>query len=270
MENYSVLMTVYIKDNPDYMRLGIDSMLKQTVKTNDFVLVCDGPITDTQNDMIALYQERNPGLFNVIRLQENVGLGVALQSGLLVCRNEIVARMDNDDIAIPERCEKELQAICTHNDVSVVGSYVNEFDGSIDNVLKLKKVPTSYEDIKAFARRRNPFNHSTVMLRKSDVISAGSYSDMRTNQDVELWVRMLNKGYKGLNLAEALVSFRFDVGTYDRRRDKRNVILMINVWKGFWKKHYCGLTDYLYVALIQIGIMIIPKTLLMRAYNRFR
>ena len=213
MENYSVLMTVYQKDDPDYMRLSIDSMLNQTIKTNDFVLVCDGPITDAQKDLISQYIAINPELFNVVQLKENVGLGIALQRGLVLCKNELVARMDDDDVATPERCEKELKIICAEDEISIVGSYVSEFDGLIDNVLKLKKVPISYDEITKFAKRRNPFNHSTVMFRKSDVLEAGNYSDMRTNQDVELWVRMLNKGYIGVNIPDALVYFRFDQRT---------------------------------------------------------
>ena len=111
MADYSVLMSVYKKENPEYLKTAIDSMLNQSVATNDFVLVCDGPLTDSLDEVISNFEKTNPGLFNVVRLPENKGLALALNEGITHCKNEIVARMDSDDFSKPDRIEKQLKAM---------------------------------------------------------------------------------------------------------------------------------------------------------------
>lgn len=270
MENYSVLMTVYKKDNPNYVKQGIDSMLEQTILTNDFVLVCDGPLTPELDELIERYVVENGSIFNVIRMEKNVGLGAALRYGLPLCKNRLVARMDDDDVAYPDRCEKELKFYEGHQDVSILGSYVTEFESSIDNVMREKEVPTDLSSIISFSKRRNPFNHSTVMIDKDKILAVGNYSEMRTNQDVELWVRALNSGLIGANLPESLVYFRFDNDTYMRRKDLKNVKLMVQVWKEFYKKGYCGLGDFLMVSIMQYGVAFAPTKMIQWAYDHLR
>ncbi|MCR5324870.1 MAG: glycosyltransferase [Lachnospiraceae bacterium] len=270
MIDYSVLMTVYRKDSPEYFEQSVSSMLNQTCKTNDFVLVCDGELTNELEQSIKKAFTGNEHILNLVRLSENVGLGQALHDGLPLCKNEWIARMDDDDIAHLDRCEIELDYIKSHPDVSILGSYVSEFENDPKSPLREKKVPLEQEDIIKFSKRRNPFNHSTLMIKKRDILASGNYSTMRTNQDVDTWVRVLNKGYKGANIPQALVDFRFDKNTYDRRKEWKNIKLMLDVWKNFWKKGYCSLVDYLYVYIMQISIFIMPGKLLKWAYNHFR
>ena len=270
MSNYSVLMTAYKKDDPGFAKLAIDSMLNQTKPTNDFVLVCDGPLTPELDDLIEEYAKGYPEVFRVIRLEENVGLGKALKTGLLECKNELVARMDDDDISVPYRCEKQAELLDNRPEVSIVGSYMDEFEEDYTHPLRTKAVPCEIEDIKKYSRRRNPFNHSTVMFRKSAILAAGNYSEMRTNQDVELWTRFINAGYVGCNIPESLVLFRFDRNTYQRRKDWKNVKLLINVWKDFKKKKYCSYTDYLCVYWSQIAVFLMPSFVLRWLYEIMR
>ncbi len=270
MDNYSVLMTVYKKDNPDYLKAGIDSMLAQTHKTNDFVLVCDGELTKNLNTTIDAYANGYPKIFNIVRLPQNVGLGAALRQGIHICKNEFIARMDNDDIAKPQRCEHETEYLMKNPDCALVGAHMNEFYDDPNIPIRVKKVPIGFENIKKYARRRNPFNHSTVMLRKTAVLEAGNYSEMRTNQDVELWVRMLNNGYRCENIDEILVDFRFDSKTLERRKEWKNSKLMIDIWKQFRKNKYCSYLDYTIVKFAQIAIYIMPKKMLNWVYNNLR
>lgn len=270
MENYSVLMTVYKKDSPEFFKTSVDSMLNQTVMTNDFVLVCDGELTDELNNLINNYEQKYKNLFNVVRLPSNIGLGCALAQGILECKNELVARMDDDDISHKDRCEKQLNFFANNPDIDLLSSYVSEFEHNPLEPIRIKKVPTKQNEILKFSKRRNPFNHSAVMVKKSSLIDAGNYSVMRTNQDVDTWVRMLNQGYVGANIDEVLVDFRFDNNTYSRRKNWKNVKLMIDVWKNFYKKGYCSYSDYLYVLCIQIGVLIIPQKILHWAYDNFR
>ncbi len=269
MNEYSVLMTVYKSDNPLFIREAIDSMLHQTIRTNDFVIVCDGLLTNEIDNLLDGYSKDYKDIINLIRLKENVGLGAALQQGVLLCKNELIARMDDDDISMPDRCEKEMDVL-KNSDLSIVGSYVKEFYNNQYEEGRIKKVPARYDEIIKFSRRRNPFNHSTVMFRKNDLIQAGNYSNMRTNQDVELWVRMLNNGYKGENITEPLVNFRFNRDTYSRRKEIKNIKLMIELWRDFWKKKYCSFVDYLYVLSTQLFIAIAPVKVTELLYELIR
>lgn len=270
MENYSVLMTVYQKDDPEFARAGIDSMLAQTYKTNDFVLVCDGPLSAALDRLLESYEAACGDMFRVVRLPENVGLGTALRHGLPLCKNELVARMDNDDIAKPERCQLQVAFLEENPDCALVSAHMNEFDADPSSPIRVKKVPVGFENIKKYARRRNPFNHSAVMFRKSKVLEAGNYSTMRTNQDVELWVRMLNQGCRCENLDQVLVDFRFDSNTLQRRKNWKNSRLMIQIWKQFCKNGYCSRWDYTVVAAVQLAIYLMPKSLLNWVYDHLR
>ena len=263
-------MTVYKKDAPEYFIQSVSSMLNQTVKTDDFVLVCDGPITEELEQAIKVAFKGNESVLNLVRLPQNVGLGQALHDGLPLCKNEWVARMDDDDIAHPDRCEIQLSIIEKNPQLTIVGSYVNEFEDNPESPIRVKSVPEEQSEILRFSKRRNPFNHSTVMIKKSDVLAAGNYSTMRTNQDVDTWIRVINKGYIGYNIPYALVDFRFDKSTYERRKEWKNIKLMIDVWKNFWKQGYCTIVDYWYVSLIQIAVFIMPRKLLHWFYNHLR
>lgn len=270
MENYSVLMTIYKKDNPIFVRQSIDSVLAQTILTDDFLLICDGPLTNELDELVDKYAREGKDFFRVIRLEKNIGLGAALRFGLPLCKNRLVARMDDDDIAYPDRCEKELEFYASHPEISILGSYVTEFENNIENIIREKRVPADMKSIMNFSKRRNPFNHSTVMMDKDRIISVGNYSEMRTNQDVELWVRALNNGLIGANLSESLVYFRFDNDTYQRRKDIKNVRLMVQVWRDFYKKNYCTIFDYMSVAVTQYVVALAPKNLIKWAYDHLR
>jgi glycosyltransferase involved in cell wall biosynthesis len=262
-------MTMYRKDNAEYARLAIDSMINQTVKTNDFVLVCDGPLNEELDLLVKEYEEKY-SIFHVHRLKENVGLGAALRYGVTVCQNSLIARMDDDDIAKPNRCEEELKEFEKDKTLSICGSFMNEFEVDSSKPIRKKKVPVTHNELLRYSRRRNPFNHSTVMFKKEDIITAGNYSTMRTNQDVDLWVRVLNKNYKGINIPIELVDFRFNSKTYQRRKEWKNIYLMIVIWKNFYKNHYCSLIDFLYVICLQLAIFIMPNRLLQWSYDHFR
>lgn len=268
MENYSVLMTVYQKDNAQFLELSINSILKQTYATDDFVIVCDGILSEELNYVLNRYKDIE--ILNIIRLETNVGLGVALQKGLPLCKNNLIARMDDDDISLLDRCEKEVVFLENNKDIAVVGGHVCEFIDNTDKVIRIKKVPLGEKSIRKFARRRNPFCHSSVMFRKDKVLEAGNYSCLRTNQDVELWVRMLNMGYKCENIDEILVNFRFNENTYKRRKDFKNIILMIKLWSHFTRKRYCSIIDWLYVFFLQIFILLVPEPMLNWCYDKLR
>lgn len=252
---YSVLMSVYYKEKPEYLKASIDSMIKQTIKPDQIVLIKDGPLTETLDDVIREYED-NP-IVDVVELKENVGLGKALNIGLEKCRNKIVARMDTDDISIPDRCEKQLLILNQNKDVSVIGTGVAEFIGDPSNIVAYKKVYKEHEDIKRQMKYRNPMNHPSVMYRKEDVILAGSYKHWFLNEDYYLWIRMLQKGYKFSNINEPLVLMRITDETYLRRGGWKYFITQKKLFDYMLNNKTINIIEYIYNNVIRFATTIL-------------
>jgi glycosyltransferase involved in cell wall biosynthesis len=217
MGKYSVPMSVYHKENPDFFRQSVESMLNQTVMPDEIVVVKDGPLTDSLEMVINDFVEQHPDILKVVSIEKNVGLGVALNVGLQHCRNELVARMDTDDVSVPERCEKQLRAFYDNPELAVFGGAIAEFTQSIEDVIGIRPVPTCDSAIKRLIKRRCPFNHQTVMFRKSEVLRAGGYVDWFWNEDYYLWVRMSEMGCRFGNSSDVLVYVRSGIDQYRRR-----------------------------------------------------
>ena len=219
-DKYSVLMSVYHKENPEYLRAAMNSIWEQTVKTDDFVLVCDGPLTPELDAVIAEMQEEHPEL-TVVRLAKNGGLGNALNEGMKHCKNDLVARMDSDDISRPDRCERQLAVFRDYPEVSIVSGVVEEFTQSTEKIDSRRVLPETHKEILDFARKRNPFNHPCVMYRKAAVEEAGGYKDFYLLEDYYLWIRMLQNDAIGYNIQEPLLWMRAGSDMYKRRSGLR-------------------------------------------------
>ena len=260
MENYSILTTLYKNDSPEFLKQSIDSMLAQTVLTNDYVIVADGPLTEELAEVLVGY-ENTHNFFNIVRLSENGGLGVALREGLKYCKNDLVARLDADDLSMPTRCEKQLALFDSDPDLVIVGSDMYEFDSNPDEIKDLKHMPSSPEQIYKYGKRRNAFNHSSVMYRKSVIEEHGSYSIMRRSQDIELFSKILYAGCKCRNINEPLIKFRCGDTRVKRKKKWSNVQSDLRIFKNNYKMGYAGFGDYLYVVITQIGFFILPTKL---------
>lgn len=217
MEKYSVLMSLYIKERPEYLRQSIESMLKQTVIPNEIVIVKDGPLTYELEEVLNDYKVKYPKLFNIVTSEVNLGLGLSLNLGLRNCRNEFVARMDTDDISLPQRCEKQLREFKNNNKLSIIGGYISEFTIEPSITLGRRIVPTNHDELKLFLKKRCPFNHVTVMFRKSEVLKSGNYQKWFWNEDYYMWIRMFESGCYFSNLAQTLVNVRVSSDMYKRR-----------------------------------------------------
>lgn len=258
MQKYSVLMTVYKSDDPEHFKLSLMSMLNQTILSDDIVVVKDGPVpVELQNVLDECDKEYN-GIIHQVQLEKNLGLGLALNEGLKVCKHELVARMDADDVSLPERCEKQLKMFEKDSTLDIVGCPVKEFVGDVNNVVGERNVPLENAEIHKYCRRRDPFNHPTVMYRKSKVMKYGPYGNYRKNQDTDLWIKLLSNGCRCANHPEYLLMFRFDEGTYQKRKSWVNTKLLIEIRKQAWKKGFCSFSDFVIVAVAQLVIYIMP------------
>ena len=214
--NFSVLMSIYKSEKPEYLILSLDSILNQTVAPSEIVIVEDGKLTDELYEVLDQYEKKYT-IIKRVPFSINRGLGLALHDGVLACSNELIARMDTDDIALPRRFELQLQYLKKNPQVSLLGTGIEEFSITPEIPDSKTILPAKYEDIVKFAKRRNPFRHMTIMFKKSAVVKSGNYRDFLWFEDYDLWIRMLEKGYKCANIPEVLVFVRAGKDMFARR-----------------------------------------------------
>lgn len=264
MENhkeYSVLMSVYRKENPEYLRQAIESIQAQTLPANDFVLVCDGPLTPELDAVIAIMKQKMGATLNVVRLTKNGGLGNALNEGIKHCKNELVARMDSDDIAYPDRCEKQINVFNIHPEVSICSGAVEEFTTDPEIVDTRRVPPETNAEIVEFAKKRNPFNHPCVMYKKSAVEAVGSYQDFYLLEDYYLWLRMLMAGYQGYNIQEPLLHMRAGSDMYLRRAGWKYAKTQAKLFKFMRDSGFIGNGQYIKSCVIRSESALAPNWL---------
>ena len=259
--SYSVLMSVYYKEKPGFLNQAIESIQSQTLSTDDFVLVCDGPLNEELDAVIAEKQQGMGTSLHVIRLAKNGGLGNALNEGIKHCKNELVARMDSDDIAYPDRCEKQMAVFSAHPEVSICSGIVEEFTTN-PHIVDTKRVPPeTNEDIIEFAKKRNPFNHPCVMYKKTAVEAVGSYQDFYLLEDYYLWLRMLMAGYQGYNIQEPLLHMRAGPDMYKRRAGWKYAKTQVRLFRYMRDQGFIGNGQYIKSCVVRSGSALAPNWL---------
>ncbi|MBQ3215315.1 MAG: glycosyltransferase [Oscillospiraceae bacterium] len=269
MEKYSVLMSLYIKDNPEQFIDSLESMLAQTVLADEIVIVCDGVLTERLDEILDDYTRRYPALFRIKRREVNLGLGRTLAEGVELCRNELIARMDADDYCVPERCEKQLKLLAARPEIDVVGSNVEEFIDSVDNVVAHVVLPETPEEAEKFAKRRCPVRHPALMYRKSSVLKAGNYRDYRRAQDYNLMVHMLLSGAKIYNIQEKLVYMRVSADFYKRRGGWNYAKTSLKLKKEFYDCGFYSKKDFLISGVGNAIVCLLPNGLRKLFYKKF-
>ena len=258
---YSVLMSVYHKEKPEYLKRAIESIQAQTLSTNDFVLVCDGPLNESLDSVIVAKQQEMGESLHVVRLAKNGGLGNALNEGIKHCKNELVARMDSDDIAYPDRCEKQIAVFNTHSEVSICSGIVEEFTTDPNTVDAKRVPPETNAEIVEFAKKRNPFNHPCVMYKKSAVEAVGSYQHFYLLEDYYLWLRMLMAGYQGYNIQEPLLHMRAGSDMYLRRAGWKYAKTQARLFKFMKSQGFIDEGQYIKSCVIRSGSALAPTRL---------
>ncbi len=218
---FSVAMSVYHKDNSIFFERALQSITEQqTIKPAEIVLVCDGPLNRELDAIINAYQDRYP-IFNIIRLSQNKGLGNALKIAVENASNELIARMDSDDVSVADRFEQQLAFFMNHPEIDIVGGDITEFIGDENNIVGKRAVPKTDSEIKEYMKKRAAFNHVSVMYKKSAVQDAGGYIDWFWNEDYYLWIRMQINNAVFANTGSVLVNVRVGEQMYQRRGGKK-------------------------------------------------
>ena len=264
---FSVLMSVYYKENYKYLDESLKSIFNQTIKPDEVVLIEDGKLNDKLEETIIGYKQKYPEILKVVRYENNRGLGKALHDGILECSNEIIFRMDSDDICIENRFEKQLE-IFKNTDVDIVGTNIVEYDEEMKNVVSFKKVPESDIEIKKYVKKRNPINHMTVAYKKSAVINAGNYQDMLYFEDYYLWARMVKNNCKFYNVQENLVNARGGNDMIKRRGGKKYLKHIINFEKAIYKLGLINRFEYFINVIERSTVALIPNNVRFLFYKK--
>lgn len=216
LPEYSVLMSVYAKDRPDWLEAAFQSMARQTCPPSEMVIVEDGPLTDALYAMLDALAAQCKIPVRRVSISVCGGLGNALHRGVLECRCKWIARMDADDIAAPDRCEAQLAAAQAHA-ADIVGCDCEEFIEDPEICENRRAFPETHAELVRFSRRRTPFCHSAVMMKKRAVLDAGNYHDERLLEDYDLFVRMLMNGAIGYTVKRVLFYIRVSRDFFNRR-----------------------------------------------------
>ena len=264
MPMISVLMSVYEKENPIFLQKALDSIYAQSMKPDEIVLVEDGPLPNALTDVIDRYPE-----LHVVKLKENRQLGRALEAGLKVCRNELIARMDSDDIMLPDRLQKQCAFMMSHPEIIALGTDIAEFVEE-DKILRVKHMPTSPDDVYRYGKKRNPLNHMTVMFRKSAIEAVGGYRHFPGLEDYDLWSRLLAEGYPLSNLPEVLVHARLGQGFSKRRGGWTYFQRYQKLRKEQHQIGYLNRREYIEACILTFGMTVMPEKLREKVYGILR
>ena len=269
MLKFSVLMSVYKNEKPEYFREAIDSIVKQTLIPNEIVIVKDGLLTKELDKVIEEYKELYEELFKIVAFKENRGLGLALRDGVLACKYEYVARMDTDDIAKSDRFERQIKFLEEHSEVALLGSYSKEFDTDYDNPYATMKLPCTHSEILRFARKRNPFRHPTVIFKKSVVLECGNYREFLWFEDYDLFVRIMNKGHQVANINDFLVYVRADNDQFARRGGWTYLKQDLRFQRYLYNCEFITLTQFVKNNIIRCIVRLLPNVIRVFIYKKF-
>lgn len=256
---FSVLMSLYIKEKPQYFHTCMKSIFSQTVLPSEIVIVKDGVLSQEMDLLVGKYQRKYSDVIKIVALPENVGLGLALREGIKHCTYELVARMDTDDIARKDRFEKQLEEFNHHPELDICGSHIKEFTGSVKNILSLRKVPLTHREIAEYQKQRSAFNHMTVMYKKSAVLRAGNYEDAPLMEDDLLWIHMLQTGVVCSNIDDYLVYARTGYAMIERRGGYAYFQKYRRGRKKILETGYISKMDYYKTIAVQAVVALMPK-----------
>ena len=265
---FSVLISVYKKEKVEYLKRALQSVINQTLKPTEIVIVKDGPLTKELDDCIEDFQKQNSKLFKILSFKENRGLGLALRDGVKACKYEYIARMDSDDISKLDRFEKQFNYLQKHPETALLGTWITEFSKDENNPDTVTKLPCIHQTIIKFAKRRNPFRHVTVVLKKSAVIQSGNYRDFLWFEDYDLFVRILQKGYLTANIPEYLVNVRADKDMFARRGGWQYLKQDYKFQKQLLKTKFIGKTDFIINITLRSIVRIIPNKVRSYVYKK--
>ena len=278
MVKFTLLMCIYIKEDPLNLNRCLNSINKQTVMPDEVVIVKDGPVTSELEYVLESHRfketPQHPVSENIITLPENVTLGPARAAGVSAAKNEWIAIMDSDDICRPDRFEKQLKMIEKNPKLGLIGGQAEEFSdetgpsGGPGRRGAIRTVPTDHNDIIKFAKIRNPFNHMTVMFKRNAVLMVGNYRYFPYFEDYDLWTRMIKNGTICANHPDVLVDARTDKDTYRRRRGSNYINQEWRMQEQLKELGLISSAEFIRNTTLRVPIRLLPGGMLASIYKK--
>ncbi|GKV76995.1 glycosyl transferase [Pectobacterium carotovorum subsp. carotovorum] len=258
---FSVLMSVYVNDIPKFLEIALKSIYDdQTKKPDQIVIVADGKLTPELDSIICEFKDRVDKILDYIEIPSNIGLAKALNIGMSYCKYNLIARMDSDDISLPDRFKKQYDYMKENPHIGVCGTYIREVDPKTCQPLSIRSVPTEHDAIEKFAIYRSPISHPSVMYRKETILSVGGYPPFRKSQDYALWSLLLKNKKKFHNIPELLLDMRTGSELYTRRGIKhlKSELAVIGYQKSIG---FISYRQYVFSLLLRLGFRLSPVAL---------
>lgn len=258
---FSVLMPVYFKDDARHFAEALESIAKQTLLPNEIVIIKDGELSPDLEKVLLAFSKHSPSPLVIGALPHNQGISAALNLGFNICKYAYIARMDADDISKADRFEKQITFLHNHPEIDIVGSWIDEFTESENNITSQRRVPASHQEIAKAIKIRCPFNHPSLIYKKEAILKAGGYIHFHNLEDWHLWARMFLKGARMANLQESLLLFRTSPQMFKRRGGMKYAASDIKLQWFFYK---IGLTNAFEMCrnlFFRIPVRLAPPTL---------
>nr|WP_256353778.1 glycosyltransferase [Aeromonas sp. sif2433] len=259
-------MSLYGKESPVFLDDALRSLYRQELLPSEVLIIIDGEITTELWKVIKKYHDMLPIITH--ELEHNVGLGKALSIGIDLCSNEYIARFDTDDVCVTGRFKNQYNFMIENADIDVVGSWIAEFEFEPNHHHAIKKTPVSHQEILEFSKYRNPFNHMSVMYKKSSILAAGGYQDDYLYEDYALWVRMIKNGCVTANIPEVLVYARTGNGMETRRGGLKYAMSEVKAQYSFYEIGFLSLAELMRNLAIRVPVRLLPGSVRKFIYRK--
>jgi len=270
MQGFSVLISVYKNERPDFFNQAFHSIWdKQALRPDQIVLVQDGPLTPELEQVIAEWRLQLNSILTVVTLAENAGLGVALNEGLKHCRHDLVARMDTNDISLPDRFQKQIAFMEEHPDIAASSGTLEEWDETFSQCISRRVLPGDPEILYKFAKFRSPLTHAASVYHKSIVMAAGGYPPFYRSQDYALWALLLVQGYKLANIPDVIYRQRGG-NELMGRRGIEHFKYELTVFRYQRDIHFLTTYEYVRNGIIHLILRTSPRFIRQMMYKYFR
>lgn len=262
-QHFSVLMSLYYKESAENLDSCFRSLEQQTLQPTEIVLVMDGPVGSLLESVVSRWENRLP--VRRVQLEKNIGLGLALSEGMKHCSYEYIARMDTDDICLPHRFQRQMTFMVENSDVALLGSAVIEFDEEGQH--RLKRLPELHDEIKHFSRFKNPFNHMSVLFKKSVVEQVGGYQHHLFMEDYNLWLRIIAGNFTTHNLTDILLNVRAGSGMLKKRRGFNYIKSEVSLFNLKRKLKTASIANNLAAFFVRVSTRVAPEKFLELLYR---
>lgn len=263
----SVLMSVYTKEKPEYLKCSIESILNQTRMPEQIVIIKDGPLTNVLEEILQKYKNQYSDLIEIYELKENKGLGNALQYGIEKCKFEYIARQDSDDVSPKYRFKEQMKVLEQNENIDILGGYIEEYDENMKKLLSIRKVPLEMSDIREYIKKQCPFNHGTVIMKKQAILDSGNYNNTKL-EDYDLWARMFISGCCMKNIPVILGKNRTGKSMYKRRSGIKQIKKVLEIEKKLLHYRIINKRTYFYNIAIRSALAIFPVSIKHKIYTK--